>query len=66
MSSKRFDWLNSENVVFHRVDAVAVYMNEDGQIVIRQEDPMGDEDNVIVIGLRNVPDLLDALQNVIV
>lgn len=66
MSSNRFDWLNDENVVLHRVYAVAVYMTEHGQIVIRQEDPMGDDDNAVVIGMRNVPDLMNALQNLIV
>ena len=49
---KDFDWYSADNkddIVVPSVQAIAVYMNGNADIVIRQQDPMGDEDSIIVI-----------------
>jgi hypothetical protein len=49
---KEFDWLSNddkESVVVPSVQAVAVYNNGQGDVVIRQQDGMGNEDQVIII-----------------
>lgn len=65
MIADGFKWLNDDSVVIQRVDAVAVYINERNEVVIRQENQVGDGDAIIVIPVRCVPDLMEALQNVI-
>lgn len=58
-----FDWLeNKENIIVPAVDAIAVYTNEDGNIVIRQQNPMGDDDYFVVIPLNNVPAVIKAVE----
>lgn len=47
-----FEWYldeNSQDIVFPSVQAVAVYRNTAGHIVIRQQDSRGDEDAVVLI-----------------
>lgn len=66
MIADRFSWLSDESVVIQRMDAIAVYTNERNEVVIRQENQVGDGDAIIVIPVRCVPDLMEALQNVIV
>lgn len=65
MIADGFKWLSDDSVVIQRVDAVAVYINERNEVVIRQENQAGDGDAIIVIPVRCVPDLMEALQNVI-
>jgi hypothetical protein len=49
MSAPGFDWANDECVVLHKQPAIAVYPNNMGTIVIRQErDWDEDEDTIIV------------------
>lgn len=66
MIADGFKWLSDDSVVIQRVDAVAVYINERNEVVIRQENQVGDGDAIIVIPVRCVPDLMEALQNAIV
>lgn len=46
MEKKMTDWRN--NIVIQKVDAIAVYTNEAGEIVIRQEGELGEEDSLIL------------------
>lgn len=59
-----FVWAPDESaVVFKTVQAVAVYKNTDGDIVIRQQaGPLDDDDAVIVIPRDRVPALASALK----
>jgi len=60
-----FDWNadgNKEDVVIPQVDAVAVYQNGTGNVVIRQQDPMGDRDQFVVIPRGSVNTLIKALR----
>jgi hypothetical protein len=60
--STEFSWeKNKADIAIDRVDAIAVYLNEAGNIVIRQEDPM-DEDSFIVVPRSRVDDLIAALK----
>jgi hypothetical protein len=57
-----FDWLNSESVVVPEQQAVAIYFNPNGELVIRQERSWSDEyDHFIVIHQRNAQQFLDKL-----
>lgn len=44
-----FDWDDKASVVFPTVGAVAVHRNDDGDVVIRQENPWGDPDDAVLI-----------------
>lgn len=46
-----WNWYNEDektSTIVKAVQAVAVYSNNDGEIVIRQQDALGGEDSVIV------------------
>lgn len=52
-----------EKTVIQHVDAIAVYVNNDNNIVIRQEDPMGsNEDKWIVVPRAQVETLIAAMR----
>lgn len=61
--SNEFKWTDKDSVVVERVDAIAVYQNPNGEVVIRQQDPMGDDDSVIVVPKSRLNDLILALQS---
>lgn len=63
MIADRFSWLSDESVVIQRVDAIAVYTNERNEVVIRQENQVGDDDAIVIVPIRCVRDLIEALQN---
>jgi len=49
-----FDWQeNRESIVLGEQLALAIFLNDDGEIVLRQEDRWGDEDDVILIRPEN-------------
>lgn len=58
---KEFNWSDRDSIVVRSVDAIAVYTNPDGEVVIRQQSRMGEEDQFIVIPLERVQDLIAAL-----
>lgn len=51
-----------ESTVFPTVSAVAVYTNPAGDIVIRQEGHMGEDDSVIVIPRVHAGAVISAMQ----
>lgn len=60
-----FDWSNNADLVFPTTAAVAVYLNCDGDLVIRQQrDPYEDEDSVVIIPRERVPALLRKIASV--
>jgi hypothetical protein len=65
MDEVEFTWFDDsfkQTIVVKPQDAIAVYLNPDGLIVIRQQDPMGDRDDVIAIHKQHVAVLIQALQ----
>lgn len=62
----QFDWNSEEgkaNTVVQSVQAVAVYVNPDGDVVIRQQDLMGDEDSYVVIPRSNAKAIAKAISD---
>lgn len=59
-----FNWNDAEEViVFKTVQGVAVYRNEDGDVVIRQQaGPLEEEDTFIVVPSSHLEPLITALQ----
>lgn len=54
---------NKETIVVPSVAAIAVYSNKDGDVVLRQQDPMSDEDSVIIIPKMFVQQVLQAIHS---
>jgi hypothetical protein len=57
-----FSWSDPRSIVVKRVDAIAVYKNADGDLVIRQENPTGEEDRVVVVPAQYAYTVLEAMQ----
>lgn len=59
MPDEDFSWDDSESVA---VEAIAVYSNPEGDIVIRQQSAMGEDDVWVVIPRGRVADVIAALK----
>jgi hypothetical protein len=59
-----FNWSGCEDVVVPQVDAVAVYLNDNGDIVIRQRDSMGGDDSVIIFPVSAHKAVIGAIKEV--
>jgi hypothetical protein len=57
-----FNW-SEENTIVSAVQAIAVYFNPRGDIVIRQQDAMGDEDDFIVIPIQHARRVAEAIND---
>jgi hypothetical protein len=57
----QFPWNDPQSVIVKQVDAIAVYRNSDGDIVIRQHRPMANEDPCIVVPPEEVENLIEAI-----
>jgi hypothetical protein len=60
-----WDWNGSDeknSTVIRPVEAVAVYTNVAGDLVIRQQNAMGEEDSLIVLPLAAAPAVIAAIQ----
>ena len=57
-----FSWSDPRSVVVKRVDAIAVYKNRDGDLVIRQENPTGEDDRIVVVPAQYAYTVLEAMQ----
>jgi hypothetical protein len=60
-----FSWSDDALVVVKRVDAIAVYRNPDGDIVIRQERRGGADDNIIVVPGQHAYTLVESVQRLL-
>jgi len=66
MSKSDYSWhdeIGKAATVVPSVQAIAVYTNPKGDIVLRQEDSMGEEDSVVVIPRSMVKQVAKALQD---
>ncbi len=64
-SESTFEWLESPSVVIKPVDAIAVYANAQGDIVIRQKSSKGifrEEDSVVVVPRDRLDAIIIALE----
>lgn len=57
-----FSWADAD-VVIERAGAIAVYPNPKGDVVVRQEGRMGEEDSVVIIPRGRIQDFILALQH---
>lgn len=62
MSETKWDWNSVEDVIIPSVRAVAVYTNPNGDVVIRQEDGMGEEDSYIILPRSMVEKVAKAIR----
>ena len=62
-----YDWTNSsDDIAFPSTAAVAVYLNGDGDLVIRQQhEPCEDEDSVVIVPRDRVPALIRKISSVV-
>jgi hypothetical protein len=59
---ERFDWSDKKALVVRRVDAIAVYMDSEGDIIIRQQHPDVPIDSVITIPAQHAYSVIEGLQ----
>lgn len=57
----QFDW-NSVVAVIRQVDAIAVYANDDGDIVIRQKNALGEEDHAVYFPVSQAKAVIDGIK----
>lgn len=65
MASSDWNWQGATekgSTIVENVEAVAIYTNPTGNIVIRQQNSMGDEDAVIIIPRASVNAIVKALK----
>lgn len=61
-------WLESEQIgdtCIQHQNQIIVYLNGNGDIVIRQEDQMNDEDDMVCVNRQNVKALIIALKDIL-
>ena len=51
--NRDFDWNDTDSVVLRAYGSIAVYENPQGDIVVRQRDALGDEDQFVVIPVQD-------------
>jgi hypothetical protein len=62
-SQNGFDWTDNKAVAVNQQDAIAVYANENGEVVIRrQKDWNEDDDSIIVVAPAYVRQLVEAIE----
>jgi hypothetical protein len=58
-----FDWNDQAGIAVGQQDAIAVYANDNGDLVLRrQKDWNEEEDNVIVVAAAYVHQLIEAME----
>jgi len=57
-----FSWSDPRSVVVKRVDAIAVHKHRDGDLVIRQENPVEESDRIVVVPAQYAYTVLEAMQ----
>jgi hypothetical protein len=60
-----FSWSDESLIVVKRVDAIAVYKNPEGDIVIRQENRGNDEDSRVVVPPQYAYTLVESIQRML-
>jgi hypothetical protein len=60
--SNDFSWSDQRLIAVKRVDAIAVYKNAEGDLVIRQEDPKGEADKIVIVPQQYAYTVVEAMQ----
>jgi NADH/NAD ratio-sensing transcriptional regulator Rex len=59
---QQFDWADKGSIVVRRVDAIAIYKNSDGDIVIRQQRVDVPVDAVVTIPAQHAYSVIEGIQ----
>jgi hypothetical protein len=58
-----FDWTSKEAIAVDQQDAIAIYSNDNGEVVIRrQKDWNEEEDSIIVVAPAYVRQFIEAIE----
>jgi hypothetical protein len=61
-----FSWRDTDSVVVRQQDAIAVYSNPDGDLVIRRRQAWDENDDVwIVVAQTQIRTVIDAMERVL-
>jgi hypothetical protein len=64
--SEDFSWRDTDAVVVRQQDAIAVYSNPDGDLVIRRHRAWDEDDDVwIVVAKTQIRTVIDAMEKVL-
>jgi hypothetical protein len=61
-NAEQFDWSERRSVVVKRVDPIAIYIDNEGDIIIRQQHAHSPVDSVITIPAVHAQSVIDGLQ----
>jgi hypothetical protein len=65
-TAEEFSWRDTDSVVVRQQDAIAVYSNPDGDLVIRRRRSWDEEDDVwIVVAQTQIRTVIDAMEKVL-
>lgn len=65
-NTEDFSWRDTDSVVVRQQDAIAVYSNPDGDLVIRRRRSWDEEDDVwIVLAQTQIRTVIDAMEKVL-
>lgn len=65
-NTEDFSWRDTDAVVVRQQDAIAVYSNPDGDLVIRRRRAWDEEDDVwIVVAQTQIRSVIDAMEKVL-
>jgi hypothetical protein len=56
-----FKW-DDESTVIKQVEALAIYQNPHGDLVIRQRDSTGNDDALVIVPMQHAKDLVKAIK----
>ena len=59
---EEFDWSDKRSVIVRRVDAIAIYTNAEGDIVIRQQRADVPVDSVITVPTQHAYSVIEGIQ----
>ena len=61
-NAEQFDWSEKRSVVVKRVDPIAIYVDSEGDIIIRQQHAHSPVDSVITIPALHAQSVIEGLQ----
>ena len=59
---EQFDWADKRSIVVRRVDAIAIHINDEGDIVIRQQHAHQPLDSIVTIPAHSAHAVIERLQ----
>jgi hypothetical protein len=57
----RFSWSDGKSIVVKRVNAIAVYKNDEGNLIIRQESDAERADLIVVVPIQHAWTFIEAV-----